>query len=126
MVIGILKECRRGPFSRRTLEAFSQGSIAVAFFRSQRPVIVAGIRSKSEKNRCAGLRHSRMRLPIKKPGVSSLETHARSRALDSGGQATKGAWGMTRRQEALKGAEDCDKPGVTVKQVMIPGFPNRP
>ena len=47
------------------------------------------------------------------------------RALDSGGQATKGAWGMSRRQEALKGAEDCDKPGVTVKQVMIPGFPNR-
>ena len=47
-----------------------------------------------------------------------------SRALDSGGQAIKGAWGMSRRQEALKGAEDCDKPGVTVKQVMIPGFPN--
>lgn len=47
-----------------------------------------------------------------------------SRALDSGGQATKGAWGMSRRQEALKGAEGCDKPGVTVKQVMIPGFPN--
>jgi len=33
---------------------------------------------------------------------------------------------MSRRQEAVKGAEDCDKPGVTVKQVMIPGFPNRP
>ena len=46
------------------------------------------------------------------------------RALDSGGQATKGAWGMSRHQEALKGAEDCDKPGETVKQVMIPGFPN--
>ena len=48
------------------------------------------------------------------------------RALDSGGQATKGAWGMSRHQEALKGAEDCDKPGETVKQVMIPGFPNWP
>jgi len=47
------------------------------------------------------------------------------RAFDSGGQATKGTWGMTRRQEALKGAEDCDKPGVTVKQVMIPGFLNK-
>ena len=47
------------------------------------------------------------------------------RALDSGGQATKGAWGMSRHQEALKGAEDCDKPGGTVKQVMIPGFLNR-
>jgi hypothetical protein len=31
---------------------------------------------------------------------------------------------MSRRQEAVKGAEGCDKPGVTVKQVMIPGFPN--
>ena len=46
------------------------------------------------------------------------------RAFDSGGQARKGAWGMSRRQEAVKGAEDCDKPGVTVKQVMIPGCPN--
>ena len=55
-------------------------------------------------------------------GGSSSEKRARSRALDSGGQATKGAWGMTRHQEALKGAEDCDKPGVTVKQVMIPGL----
>jgi len=33
---------------------------------------------------------------------------------------------MSRHQEALKGAEDCDKPGGTVKQVMIPGFLNRP
>lgn len=56
----------------------------------------------------------------------NIRIQARSRALDSGGQAPKGAWGMTRHQEALKGAEDCDKPGVTVKQVMIPGFPNRP
>ncbi len=48
----------------------------------------------------------------------------RLRAFDSGGQAPKGAWGMSRHQKALKGAEDCDKPGVTVKQVMIPGFPN--
>ncbi len=46
------------------------------------------------------------------------------RAFDSGGQATKGAWGMSWHQEALKGAEGCDKPGETVKQVMIPGFPN--
>ena len=51
---------------------------------------------------------------------------SRWRAFDSGGQATKGAWGMSRRQEALKGAEDCDKPGETVKQVMIPGYPNWP
>ena len=57
---------------------------------------------------------------------SSPNQQARSRALDSGGQARKGTWGMSRHQEALKGAEDCDKPGETVKQVMIPGFPNRP
>ena len=50
---------------------------------------------------------------------------SRSRAFDSGGQARKGAWGMTRHQKAVKGAEDCDKPGVTVKQVMIPGFLNK-
>ena len=59
------------------------------------------------------------RLAIRRPSCAS-------RAFDSGGQATKGAWGMSRRQEAAKGAEDCDKPGVTVKQVMIPGFPNKP
>ena len=46
------------------------------------------------------------------------------RAFDSGGQATKGAWGMSWHQEALKGAEGCDKPGVAVKQAIIPGFPN--
>lgn len=57
-------------------------------------------------------------------GVLARPIRARSRALDSGGQARKGAWGMTRHQEAVKGAEDCDKPGVTVKQVMIPGCPN--
>jgi hypothetical protein len=43
---------------------------------------------------------------------------------DQCGQATKGMWGMSRRQQAMKGVEDCDKPGVTVKQVLIPGFPN--
>ena len=52
-------------------------------------------------------------------------SRARLRAFDSGGQARKGAWGMTRHQKAVKGAEDCDKPGVTVKQVMIPGFLNK-
>ena len=35
-------------------------------------------------------------------------------------QATKGTWGMSWRQEALKGVEDCDKRGVAVKQAMIP------
>lgn len=46
------------------------------------------------------------------------------RALDSCGQVTKGVWGMSWYQEALKGVEDCDKPGVAVKQAMIPGFLN--
>lgn len=48
----------------------------------------------------------------------------RSRALDKGGQATKGTWGMSWRQEALKGVEDCDKLGEIVKRVLIPRFPN--
>ena len=44
--------------------------------------------------------------------------------MDQGGQATKGVWGMPRRQEAMKGVEDCDKPGGLVKRELIPGFPN--
>ena len=41
-----------------------------------------------------------------------------------GGQATKGVWGMSRRQEAMKGVEGCDKPGEAVKRALIPGYPN--
>jgi len=33
-------------------------------------------------------------------------------------------WRMSRRQEAMKGVEGCEKPGVAVKQAIIPGFPN--
>ena len=47
------------------------------------------------------------------------------RGCDRCGQATKGMWGMSWRQKAMKGVEDCDKPGETVKQVLIPGSPNR-
>ena len=43
---------------------------------------------------------------------------------DQCGQATKGMWGMSRRQEAKKGVEDCDKPGGAVKQALMPGCPN--
>ena len=43
---------------------------------------------------------------------------------DQCGQATKGVWGMSWRQEAMKGVEDCDKPGGMVKRVLIPGYPN--
>lgn len=46
------------------------------------------------------------------------------RGLDQCGQATKGVWGMSRRQEAMKGVEDCEKPGGAVKRALIPGFPN--
>jgi len=45
---------------------------------------------------------------------------------DHCGQATKGVWGMPRRQKAMKGVEGCDKPGEAVKQATIPGFPNDP
>ena len=44
--------------------------------------------------------------------------------LDPCGQATKGTWGMSWRQKALKGVENCDKPGVAVKRALIPRFPN--
>ena len=47
------------------------------------------------------------------------------RARDQCGQATKGVWWMSWRQEAKKGVEDCDKPGEAAKQALIPGFPNR-
>jgi hypothetical protein len=48
----------------------------------------------------------------------------RDRACDQCGQATKGMWGMSWRQEAMKGVEDCDKPGGVVKRALIPGYPN--
>jgi len=35
-------------------------------------------------------------------------------------------WGMSGRQEAMKGVEDCDKPGGAVKQALSPGCPNHP
>jgi hypothetical protein len=46
------------------------------------------------------------------------------RGKDQCGQATKGMWGMSRRQEAMKGVEDCDKPGGLVKHELIPGSLN--
>jgi hypothetical protein len=35
-------------------------------------------------------------------------------------------WGMSRRQEAMKGVEDCEKSGEAVKQALIPEFPSQP
>ena len=40
------------------------------------------------------------------------------------GQATKGMWGMSWHQKAMKGVEDCEKPGGAVKRALIPGYPN--
>ncbi len=48
----------------------------------------------------------------------------RVQGVDQCGQATKGVWGMPWRQEAMKGVEDCDKPGGLVKRELIPGCPN--
>ncbi len=42
------------------------------------------------------------------------------RGEDQCGQATKGVWGMSWRQEATKGVEDCDKRGGAVKRALIP------
>lgn len=55
---------------------------------------------------------------------SCVSNRLSDRGVDQGGQATKGVWGMPRRQEAKKGVEDCDKPGGLVKRELIPGFPN--
>ncbi len=44
--------------------------------------------------------------------------------LNLGGQATKGAWGMSWRRKATKGVEVCEKPGEADKRALIPGFPN--
>ena len=48
------------------------------------------------------------------------------RGQDQCGQVTKGMWGMSWRQEAMKGVEDCEKPGGAVKRALIPGCPNHP
>ena len=46
------------------------------------------------------------------------------RASDKCGQATKSAWWMSRRVEAMKDAIGCDKPWGAVKRALIQGFPN--
>ena len=48
----------------------------------------------------------------------------KQQGVDQCGQATKGVWGMPRRQKAMKGVEDCDKPGGLVKRELIPGSLN--
>ncbi len=56
-------------------------------------------------------------------GVSVLSGEAWE-VLNLGGQATKGAWGMSWRRKAMKGVEVCEKPGGADKRALIPGFPN--
>ena len=58
------------------------------------------------------------------PQVSGVVLEVWVGAFDSCGQVNKGTWGMSWRQEALKGVEDCDKPGEVVKRTLIPGYPN--
>ena len=50
----------------------------------------------------------------------SLRRVSCSRALDKCGQATKGVWGMSWHQKAMKGVEVCEKLGGVDKQMMIP------
>ena len=57
-------------------------------------------------------------------GMASCDEWHDTGDEDHCGQATKGVWGMPRRQKAMKGVEGCDKPGEAVKQALIPGFPN--
>ena len=58
------------------------------------------------------------------PVFSRVRTFKQTRALDTCGQATKGVWGMSWHQEAMKGVEVCEKLGGVDKQMMIPRFLN--
>ena len=61
----------------------------------------------------------RVEMRLDRPGIFSGV-----RGEDHSGQVTKGVWGMSWRQKAMKGVEGCEKPGEAVKQALIPGFPN--
>src|SRR5262245_2965469 len=80
--------------------------------------------SYAEPGRVATSHGSNMFCSARRAGL--LRTGGESaRGLDLCGQATKGAWGMSWRQEALKGVEDCEKLGGAVKRVLIPRYPNQ-
>ena len=72
------------------------------------------------------------RSPVSRPPVQDLPDSSERRwsigvrARDHCGQATKGMWGMSWRQEAMKGVEGCEKPGEAVKQAFDPGIPELP
>ena len=65
-----------------------------------------------------------LRVLIGSSDLSACVVHWGVGAWDHCGQATKGVWGMSWRQEAMKGVEGCDKPGEAVKRALIPGFLN--
>src|SRR5262245_59092191 len=76
-----------------------------------------------EAVRLRGKTEDRMRYSAawrEKPGGGWSGGHVNSRTVDKCGQATKGTWGMSWRQKARKGVEDCEKLGGAVKQVLIP------
>jgi len=66
----------------------------------------------------------RDRFLVGSPEVRYAEPLGSKQGVDQCGQATKGVWGMPWRQEAMKGVEDCDKPGGLVKRELIPGSLN--
>jgi hypothetical protein len=57
-------------------------------------------------------------------GAGGFGCGRRMRGKNHSGQATKGVWGMSWRQEAMKGVEGCEKPGEAVKRALIPGSLN--
>ena len=61
---------------------------------------------------------------LSSPTMSEAIGGGNCQGVDQCGQATKGVWGMPRRQKAMKGVEDCDKPGGLVKRELIPGSLN--
>jgi hypothetical protein len=65
-----------------------------------------------------------MKCGLKERGSTGNGWVVLDRDEDHGGQVTKGVWGMSWRQKAMKGVEGCEKPGEAVKQALIPGSPN--
>ena len=67
-----------------------------------------------------------VKIITRRPGMPGDRKIARGLlgGLDNGGQAIKGARGMSWHKKALKGVEDCEKSGVVVKRALIPEFPS--
>ena len=63
-------------------------------------------------------------LPCQGEGTAGAWGRGACEAVDLGGQANKGVWGMSWRRKAMRGVEGCDKPGGAVKRALIPGCPS--